>query len=113
MEGKRFLGKMFSRLCRSPVGPKICRNCSISHLYQDKCVFAFYAEIQDGRQKWRENDFLEKTPVDSVDTSQVKNFTEIALSETVSEINAFLGFMQKIKIAAKNDGNMIFGKTYH
>ena len=26
--------------------------------------FAFYAEIQDGRQKWRENDAGEKSQVD-------------------------------------------------
>ena len=26
--------------------------------------FAFYAEIQNGHQKWHENDFLEKSPVD-------------------------------------------------
>ena len=26
--------------------------------------FAFYAEIQDGRQKWWENDFCEMSPVD-------------------------------------------------
>ena len=31
---------------------------------QDKCLFAFYAEIQDGRQKWRESDFCEKPPAD-------------------------------------------------
>ena len=30
--------------------------------------YAFYAEIQDGCQKWRENDFCEKSPVDSADT---------------------------------------------
>ena len=33
---------------------------------QDKCHFAFYTEIQDGRQKWLESDFCEKSPVDSV-----------------------------------------------
>ena len=39
-------------------GSKIFRNRSISLRFQDKHVFAFYAEIQDGRQNWRENDFL-------------------------------------------------------
>ena len=28
-------------------------------------INAFYAEIQDGRPKWRESDFCEKSPVDS------------------------------------------------
>ena len=57
------------------------------------CVF--YAEIQDGRQKWFKNDFWKKSPVDSADTPRVKNFTKITLSRTVSETNAFLRFMQK------------------
>ena len=51
MAGKRFLGKLASTLCSYPVGQKFCQNRSISHRYQDKCVFVFYAEIQDGRQK--------------------------------------------------------------
>ena len=52
----------------------------------DEYVF-FYAEIQDGRQKWRENNFWENSPLDSADTLRVKNFVEIALSSTVSKIN--------------------------
>ena len=52
---------------------------------QDKCVFAFYAEIQDGHQKWRESDLCEKPPVDSADTLWVQNFVEI----TVCQINVF------------------------
>ena len=27
-------------------------------------AFCIYAEIQDGRQKWQESDFCEKSPVD-------------------------------------------------
>ena len=30
--------------------------------------FAFYTKIQDGCQKGRENDFCEKSPVDTADT---------------------------------------------
>ena len=56
---------------------------------KDKCVFAFYAEIQDGRQKWRESDFCEKPPVDSADNLQVINFVETTLSRTVCLINVF------------------------
>ena len=52
--------------------------------------FWFYIEIQDGHQKWQENDFWEKLSVDSVDSLWVKNFIEITLSHTVSEIYAFL-----------------------
>ena len=36
--------------------------------FRDKCVFEFYAEIQDGHQKWQENDFWGKSSDDSVDT---------------------------------------------
>ena len=44
--------------------------------------FSFYTEIQDGCQKWQEND-----PADSLG---VKNFIQIALSHTVSEINTLI-----------------------
>ena len=57
--------------------------------FRDQHSFAFYAEIQDGHQRWRENDFWKKSPVDSADTLHLKNFVEIALSRSVSEINAF------------------------
>ena len=35
---------------------------------QDKCVFAFYTKIQDGRQKWQQSDFCEMSPVHNADT---------------------------------------------
>ena len=69
------------------VGQKFRQNRSISLHFEDKHVFAFYAKIQDGRQKWRENDFWEKSPVASPNTLQLKNFVKIALSRSVSEIN--------------------------
>ena len=49
-----------SRLCRYPACQKFCRNLSISLCVSDKHVFAFTAEIQNGHQKWQENDFWEK-----------------------------------------------------
>ena len=94
MAGKRFLGKVSSRLCSYPVGQKFRRNHSISLHFRNKRVFVFNAEIQDGRQKWRDNDFCEKLPVDSADTVWVKIFVEIALSRSVSEINVFLRFQR-------------------
>ena len=81
------------RLYRHPVSQKFCRNRSISLRFRDKFVFAFNTEIQDGHQKWRENDFCEKSPEAlSADTLLVKNFVEIALSRSVSERKAFLHF---------------------
>ena len=53
-------------------------------------------------QKWWENNFWQK--VDSVYTLRVKNFVEIALCHTISEINIFLHFTQKFKMAAKSGG---------
>ena len=57
--------------------------------------------------------FLEKNlGDDSAYTLQAKTFTQIALSRTVSLINALLHFMQKFNMAAKNGGKMIFAKTW-
>ena len=84
ISGKQFLDTFASSLCRNPVCQKFRRNRSISHRYQDKCVFAFYAEIQDGCQKLRENDFREKSLVDSADILWIKNFVKIALSLSLS-----------------------------
>ena len=64
---------------------------------KDKCIFAFYAEIQDGRQKWRQSDFCEMSPVHSADTLQVKNFIKITLSRIVSKINVFCFFYAEIQ----------------
>ena len=93
------------------VGQKFRRNCSISLCFRDKHVFVFYAEIQDGCQKWRENDFWEKSPVNSRHILWVKNFDEIALSRSVSEIDAFLHLMQKFKMAAKSGGKTMSWKS--
>ena len=95
---------------RYPVGQKFRQNRSILLHFRDKHVFAFNAAIQDGCQKWWENDFCKKSPVDSADTLRVKNF-EIILSRSVSEINTFLHLMQKLKMATKNGGKTIFVKS--
>ena len=68
--GKRFLRKNASRLCIYPVGQKFHQNCS--HRFRDKCAFAFYTEIQDGRQKWWKGDFCLWSPVDSSYTLRAK-----------------------------------------
>ena len=75
------------------------------------CVLAFYAEIQNGQQKWWENFFWEKSPVDSADKLRVKNFVEIALSPSISKINRCLRFTQKFKMAAKSGGKTFLRKV--
>ena len=99
---KIFLRKVASGLYKYPVGQKFCRNRFISLRFRDKHIFLFKTEIQDGRQKWRENNFWEKSPVDSADTLWIENFVEIALFRSISEINSFLRFMQKFKMATKS-----------
>ena len=54
------------------------RNRSMSHLY--------------GPLNWQENDFWQKVADDSLYTLWVKNFVEITLPCTISEINTFLHF---------------------
>ena len=66
-------GEIARRVCRYPGGQKFYQKNSISHRFRYKCVFAFYAEIQDGHQKWWEKDLWEKLPNDSADTLGVKN----------------------------------------
>ena len=73
-------------------------------------LFELYTEIQNGHQNWRENDFWEKSPVDSANNLRVKNFMEITLSRSISEINTFLCFTQKLKMAAKSCRKTIFQK---
>ena len=60
-------------------------------------------------KKWQENDFWQNIE-DTVYTLQVKNFVEMAVSQTVSEINAFLHFTKKFNMAIKNGGKTVFGK---
>ena len=83
------MGKVASGPSRYPFSQKFRQNRSSSLGFRDKCIFTSCAEIQDGRQKWRENDFCENFPVDYADTLRVKNFVNIALSHTISQINAF------------------------
>ena len=111
--GKRFLIKVASRLYIHPVGQKFCRNCSISHRFQDKCItvssrnsrwqpkvagkfeanlcfsiFGKHLKIHF----WGEEIFLKLPIVHWLDTLWVENFKEITLSLTVKAIEANLCF---------------------
>ena len=50
-------------------------------------------------------------PVDSADTLRIKNFIEIALSHSVSEINLFLHLTQKFKMATKSHRKQFLRKV--
>ena len=54
----------------------------------------FYAKIQDGHQKWWENDFWKKTPIEYAGTLRVKNFVEKFLACFISKINTFYAKIQ-------------------
>ena len=56
--------------------------------------------------------FWKEIPDDSADNLWVKNLVEITLSCTVSQIIAFLHFLQNFKMADKYGGNTIFGKNW-
>ena len=60
-DGKRIFGEKRQITLRIPWGSKILlKALSILHRFQDKCVFVFYAEIQDGCQKWRKKSIFGK-----------------------------------------------------
>ena len=79
-----------------------------SQHFQNKCVLN--STIQDGCQKWRENDFWQNLEMSFHIPYRPKISIKIALSHTISEITVFLYLMQKLKIATKNGGKMIYGK---
>ena len=83
----------------------LSRNVSTINVF-----FVFYVEIQDGRQKWRESDFCEKSPVDSADNLQVRDFVEITLSQMVFQINLFCILRRNARWPPKNGGKVIIEK---
>ena len=73
--------------------------------------FCVYAEIQDGRQKWREIDFCEKSPVHSADNLQVRNLVKISLSGTVFQINVFCVLCRNSRWPPKTGGKVVFANV--
>ena len=94
--GQQFLGKVASRLSIFPwVKNFIKINVSCC---RDKCVFVFYADIPDGCQKWRE------TFLGGILASRLYRYPwgqKFCCNHSISKINAFLHFMQKLKMATK------------
>ena len=107
------MGKVASTLCRYPVGQKFRQSPSISLHFRDKRIFAFNAEIQDGRQKLRENQFGEKLLMDSEDSLWVKNFVEIAVSRSVSELNVFSPFYTEIQDGRQQENDFYEKSPVH
>ena len=74
MARKTIFGKSHQLTLLIPWGQNFQRNRSSMHSFRDKCVYVFFAEIHDGRQKWRENDLWEISSVDSADTLEGQKF---------------------------------------
>ena len=70
-------------------------------------INTFYAKIQDGRQKWGENDFCAKMPIEYAGTLRVKNFVEKFLACFVSKINTYYA---EIQDGCKSGGERILAK---
>ena len=87
------------------MGQKFCRNHSITHHFRGKCVFAFYTEIQDGRQKWWENDFWETVADDSVYTLGGQKFCRNrSISHCFQDKHVFVYYVEI------QNGRFFFGK---
>ena len=74
-----FCEKVASRLCIYPVGQKFFLKIAHHAPFPRYVFLTFHAEIQDGRQKWRESDFCKKPPVHSGQPG-AENFNKIALA---------------------------------
>ena len=97
--GKMIFGKSHHLTLQIPcLEVKNFDQITVSHTVSQ--INAFCSEIQDGHQKWQENDFWGNSPVDSGDTLALKNFNEIALSRTVFKIFTLFYFPLKFKMAA-------------
>ena len=68
MMKKEFLAKSATSLCIYPVCQIFFKIALSSTVFQDKCILAFNAEIQDGHQKWLENNIWQNLADASADT---------------------------------------------
>ena len=107
---KTFFGKNWQMTMRTPWGSTILSK-SLSRTISE--INLFYAEFQDGHQKWCGNNFWKKCGNNFKYQMTVIPWASKTLSKSyiVSEINVLLRFTQKFKLASKNCGKTIFGKN--
>ena len=103
--GNTFFGKNWQMTMQTPRGSTIWLK-SLSHTVTK--IDALNGDFQDDHQKWCGNDFWKKM-LDDCNTLGVKKFVKITIT---TKINMPLCFMQKFKMAAKNCGKTIFGKSW-
>ena len=76
------------------------------------CFFlAFYAKIQDARQKWLKNNFWEKLPVVSADTLGVKNDRNSSISHYFRDKSSFFSFYAENQDGRHKWRENYFGKS--
>ena len=101
--GKTFFGKNWQMTMRTPWGSTILSK-SLSRTISQ--INPFYAEFQDGHQKWYGNNFWKKCQMTVIPwASKI-----LSKSYTVSEINVLLHFTQKFKMATKIAGKQFLAK---
>ena len=112
MAGKRFLGKPFPDDSTDTLGVKsfvkIALSCTVSEISVFLCFTKKFKMAAKNSRKMifgKSRNRTLRIPFGS------NFFSQIALSHTISEINAFWCFAQKFKLAAKNSRKMIFGKS--
>ena len=75
------------------------------------CIFVFYIETQDRPPKQWKKDLKKNNKMGRclcIYPLWTIFFIQIALHQTISRISAFLRFMQKITLVAKNSKNVFF-----
>ena len=100
-----FLEKNCQMTLQMPWSKKFHRNCSILHRFRDKSFFlCFKQKFKMASKNSGKTNFWRKS-------TRAKTFAEIALYRTISKINAFLRFMQKIKRPPKMVGKQFLRKS--
>ena len=110
---KKYLENSRHLILQVPWGSKILSKWLYFALFPRHVVLRFMQKFKMTTKKWQENEFGEKTLVDSADTLGFKNFVEIAPSHSVSEINGFLHLTHKFKRPPKMAGKHFWRKRCH
>ena len=100
--GKMIYGKCHQLTLLTPLRVKNFDEIVLSHTVSEINAFiCFMQKFKMAAKKLWEKDFLEKVASQLWGYPSDQNFNEIALSHIIPDINAFLRFKQKFKMAAK------------
>ena len=109
--GKQFLEKVASQLWGYP-SDKNFNKIALSRIVSEINAFLHFTQkFKMATKKWQQNDFWEKSPVDSADTLGVKTFNKIAVSHTVSEEMRLCVLHRNSRWSPKMAGKRFLEKT--